>query len=405
MRILVVSQYFWPENFRINDLVTELVRRGHSLTVLTGVPNYPAGDVFPEYRSDPARFRSFAGAAVLRAPMLSRGRGGLRLAANYASFALGACVTGAWRLRGQVFDAILVFEPSPVTVGLPAVLLRRLKRAPLAFWILDQWPETLEAVGVVRSRRVLRAVGRLVSFIYRRCDLLLAQSRSFIPQVRRYAGHRPRVEYFPSWSDSASPAQGVVRAPEVAAAPDTFTILFAGNVGDAQDFPAVLDAVERLRDRPDVRWVIVGDGRRSEWVSDEIRRRGLSDRIAMLGRFPLERMPSFFAAADALLVSLKAEPIFAMTIPGKVQSYLAAGRPLLGMLDGEGAELIERAGAGLVCRAGDGKGLSEIVTRMAGMSLAERATMAANGRRLSEEEFDRNRLVGRLEGWLAELAP
>jgi glycosyltransferase involved in cell wall biosynthesis len=313
-------------------------------------------------------------------------------------------VTGVWRLRGRTFDSILVFEPSPVTVGLPAVLLRRLKRVPLAFWILDQWPETLEAVGVVRSRRVLRAVGGLVSFIYRRCDLLLSQSRSFIPQARRYAGQRPRMEYFPSWSDSSSRAESVARAPEVPAAPGVFTVLFAGNVGDAQDFPAVLDAVERLRDRPDVRWVIVGDGRRSEWVSGEIRRRGLSDRVAMLGRFPLERMPSFFEAADALLVSLKAEPIFAMTIPGKVQSYLAAGRPLLGMLDGEGAELIERAGAGLVCRAGDGKGLAEIVTKMAGMSLAERANMAVNGRRLSEEEFDRDRLVGQLEGWLAELA-
>jgi glycosyltransferase involved in cell wall biosynthesis len=403
MRILVVSQYFWPENFRVNDLVAELTGRGHEVTVLTGRPNYPTGELFPDYRADPARFAEYAGAPVIRAPMLTRGRGGLRLAANYATFALGASLAGAWRLRRQRLDAILVFEPSPVTVGLPAVLLRWLKRAPVAFWILDQWPETLEAVGVVRSRRVLQAVGRLVSFIYHRCDLLLAQSRSFIPQVRRYAGARPRVEYFPSWSDSVPPPQGVVRAQEVPEAPGVFTVLFAGNVGDAQDFPAVLDAVERLKGRRDIRWVVVGDGRRSDWVAGEVRRRAVSDRVALLGRFPLERMPSFFEAADALLVSLKAEPIFAMTIPGKVQSYLAAGRPLLGMLDGEGAELIQRSGAGLVCRAGDGAGLAAIVERMASMTAEERAAMATNGRRLSDEEFDRDRLIGRLEGWLAEL--
>ncbi len=358
MRILVVSQYFWPENFRINDLVAEWVSRGHSVTVLTGLPNYPDGRVFDDFRADAGRFSEYAGAPVIRVPMLPRGEGGLQLALNYASFALSACVVGAWRLRGRKFDVIFVFEPSPVTVGLPAVLQRRLKRTPLAFWVLDQWPETLVAVGAVRSPWVLSAVGRLVSFIYRRCDLLLAQSRSFIPQIRRYAGPRPRVEYFPSWSDSTPAAGHADPAPEVPPLPGVFTVLFAGNIGDAQDFPAILDAAERLKDRPDIRWVVVGDGRRAEWVAAEAQRRGLKDRFLLLGRFPLERMPSFFGSADALLVSLRPDPIFAMTIPGKVQSYLAAGRPLLGMLDGEGAELIERGGAGLVCRAGDSTGLA-----------------------------------------------
>jgi len=403
MRILVVSQYFWPENFRVNDLVTEFVRRGHVVTVLTGVPNYPDGEVFADFRSDPGRYAEYAGAPVVRVPMLARGQGGARLAANYATFALSASVLGAWRLRGREFDVIFVFEPSPVTVGLPAILLRRLKHAPVAFWVLDQWPETLVAVGAARSQAVLAGVGRLVAFIYRRCDLLLAQSRSFIPQIRRYAGPRPQVEYFPSWSDAAPDPGGTYRAPEVLPAPGVFTVLFAGNIGDAQDFPAVLDAVERLRDRADVRWIVVGDGRRAEWVAQEIRRRSLSERISLLGRFPLERMPSFFRSADALLVSLKAEPIFAMTIPGKVQAYLAAGRPLLGMLDGEGADLIERNGAGLVCPAGDAAGLARNVARMADMPETERAAMAARARELSMNEFDRDRLLDRLEQRLQEL--
>jgi colanic acid biosynthesis glycosyl transferase WcaI len=404
MHILVVSQYFWPENFRINDLVAEFAARGHAVTVLTGLPNYPDGEVFPEYRAQPDRYRAFAGATVVRVPMLSRGRGGRRLVANYLSFALSASLLGAWRLRGRAVDVIFVFEPSPVTVGLPAVVLRRLKRAPMAFWVLDQWPETLVAVGAVRSRAVLAAVGRLVSFIYRRCDLLLAQSRSFIPQIRRYAGTGPQVEYFPSWSDSAPAADGTAPAPEVPERPGAFTVLFAGNIGDAQDFPAVLDAAERLRERADIRWVVVGDGRRAEWLAAEVRRRGLSERVALLGRFPLERMPSFFASADALLVSLKAEPVFAMTIPGKLQSYLAAGRPVLAMLDGEGADLVARSGAGLVCGAGDAAGLADNVARMAGMPADERAAMAERGRNLSAAEFDRRRLIDRLEQWLGGLS-
>jgi glycosyltransferase involved in cell wall biosynthesis len=404
MRILVVSQYFWPENFRINDLVAEWVNRGHGVTVLTGWPNYPDGRVFESFRADERRFAEYAGAPVIRVPMLPRGRGGLRLALNYASFALSACVIGAWRLRGATFDVIFVFEPSPVTVGLPAVLQRRLKRAPLAFWVLDQWPETLVAVGAARSSWVLAAVGRLVSFIYRRCDLLLAQSRSFIPQIRRYAGPRPRVEYFPSWSDSTAAAGSAAPAPEVPALPGVFTVLFAGNIGDAQDFPAILDAAEHLKDRADIRWIVVGDGRRAEWVAAEAQRRGLTARFVLLGRFPLERMPSFFESADALLVSLRPDPIFAMTIPGKVQSYLAAGRPLLGMLDGEGAELIERGGAGLVCRAGDAAGLAANVARLADSPAAERAAMAARAAELSTSEFDRDRLMGRLQQWLGELS-
>jgi glycosyltransferase involved in cell wall biosynthesis len=404
MRILVVSQYFWPENFRVNDLVAEWMSRGHGVTVLTGLPNYPDGRVFAGFRADPLRFAEYAGAPVIRVPMLPRGEGGLQLALNYASFALSACLIGAWRLRGWKFDVIFVFEPSPVTVGLPAVLQRRLKRAPVAFWVLDQWPETLVAVGATRSKWVLSAVGRLVSFIYRRCDLLLTQSRSFIPQIRRYAGARPRVEYFPSWSDSTPAAGHAAPAPEVPPLPGVFTVLFAGNIGDAQDFPAILDAAERIKDRTDIRWIIVGDGRRAEWVASEAQRRGLTERFILLGRFPLERMPSFFESADALLVSLRPDPIFAMTIPGKVQSYLAAGRPLLGMLDGEGAELLERGGAGLVCRAGDSAGLAANVARLADTPADERAAMAARATELSANEFDRDRLMGRLDGWLGELS-
>ena len=159
MRILVVSQYFWPENFRVNDLVQEWVKRGHAVTVLTGKPNYPAGKVFPAFREDPETFNLYEGARVVRAPMLARAQGSLRLMLNYMSYVIGASIVGPWRLRDEPFDAIFVFEPSPVTVGLPAVLMGRIKRAPVVFWVLDLWPETLAAVGVVKSRRLLGLIG------------------------------------------------------------------------------------------------------------------------------------------------------------------------------------------------------------------------------------------------------
>lgn len=404
MRLLVVTQYFWPENFRVNDLVAELARRGHEVTVLTGLPNYPEGKVFQSFRDHPESYSSYEGVEVIRVPLLPRGQGGLRLMLNYFSFAASASLLGMWKLRGRRFDAIFAYEPSPITVGLPAVLMRAIKRAPLAFWVLDLWPETLQAIGVVRSRTLLEAVGRLVTFIYRRCDLILAQSKSFIPQIQRYAGLDRRVEYFPSWAESLFELDSVAPAQEVPAVAGSFNVMFAGNIGDAQDFPAVLAAAERLKEHRHIRWLIVGDGRVAQWVAVEIERRGLQHSVLMLGRYPVERMPSFFKHAHALLVSLKDEPIFSMTIPGKLQSYLAAGMPVMAMLNGEGADVVRHAGAGLTCVAGDWAALAKNVLTLSQMTHEEREEMGQNARALSLREFDRSTLISRLENWLSTMS-
>ena len=155
MRLLIVSQYFWPEPFRVNDMAAELVQRGHQVTVLTGTPNYPEGETFPDYARAPGRFAVHAGAEIVRVPLVPRGKTSLRLALNYLSFVATGLSLGAWRLRGRKFDAVLVFQLSPVTAALPGLLQRRLKRAPLLMLVLDLWPETLEAIGLVRSPRVL----------------------------------------------------------------------------------------------------------------------------------------------------------------------------------------------------------------------------------------------------------
>lgn len=404
MRVLVVSQYFWPEVFRVNEIVSELRARGHEVTVLTGRPNYPGGQVFDDYAANPDAFAEYHGAEVIRLPLRPRGQGSLRLLLNYWSFVFWGCLLGPWKLRGRQFDAIFCFETSPITSALPAVLLRRLKRAPLLLWVLDLWPDTLSAVGMVKSERGLNAVGALVRFIYKRCDLILAQSRGFFPAIERWSDAPAKTRYFPQWGEAAfdGDLDDVAEAPELAPHAGRFKLMFAGNVGDAQDFPALLDAAEATRHRADIHWLIVGDGRQAGWVREQIQARRLQDTVFMLGRYPLERMPEFFKGADALIVSLKAEPIFAMTIPGKVSAYLSAGRPILAMLDGEGSRVITEADAGLASPAGDATSLAGQALALAAMPLAERQAMGQRARAYARREFDRAALITQLEGWLRE---
>ncbi len=403
MRILIVSQYFWPENFRINDLVSALIERGHTITVLTGKPNYPSGKVFEDFGKQPSRYANYAGAQVVRVPMLARGQGSIRLLLNYITFALSASVVGPWKLRGQNFDAIFGYEPSPITVGLPAIVLRKVKSAPLVFWVLDLWPQTLDAIGIVKSPWGLNLVGKLVSYIYERCDLILGQSKSFVPEIAKYAGKSARIAYFPSWAESLFSFADVGPSPLVPPFPQGTSVLFAGNVGEAQDFPAILGAAEQLKDHPTIRWLIVGDGRKYDWVRSEVVRRGLSSCVLLFGRHPVNAMPSFFVHATALLVSLTNRPIFALTIPGKLQSYLASGLPVLAMLDGEGANIVKAGGAGFTCSAGDSLGLAKAVLQLAASSTETKIQMGKNGMALAEREFDRNVLVSQLEAWLQEL--
>lgn len=407
MRILVVSQYFWPEVFRVNELVEQLVHRGHEVTVLTGRPNYPEGRVFDAFAKDPQRFSSYAGAEVIRLPLRPRGQGSLRLVLNYWSFVFWGCLLGPWRLRGRAFDVIFCFETSPITSALPATLLRRIKRAPMALWVLDLWPDTLSAIGMVRSPWLLNWVGSLVAFIYRRCDLILAQSRGFFGPIERWSRDPGKTRYFPQWADgvfgAGGPPADTTPPPEMQPHRGLFTVMFAGNLGEAQDLGTVVQAAARLRHHDGLRWIILGDGRAAPALLRDIARHNLHQRMVLLGRHPLERMPQFFASADAMLVSLRREPIFAMTVPGKLQSYLAAGRPILAMLDGEGADVVKRSGAGLCCPAGDAEALAENVERLMAMAPEAREAMGRAGRAYADEAFDRDRLVTQLESWLESM--
>jgi len=402
LRILVVSQYFWPENFRINDLASELVGRGHEVTVLTGLPNYPNGQIFKEYVADSEKFSNYKGVQVVRVPLLPRGNGAFRLLLNYLSFLISSCVLGPWKLRGR-FDVVLTYQLSPVTVGLPGALLAWLKNVPMVMWVLDLWPDTLKAIGVIKSPRLLAYIEKFVGFIYRRCDLIWVQSRSFIPKIQSLTGPSIPVVYLPSWAEDLFGLEARTPAQEVPAKDGAFNIMFAGNIGEAQDFECILSAATLLKEHSNIRWLIVGDGRMSSWVKAEIQRRGLESCVLMLGRHSVERMPEFFLHADAMLLTLADREIFSMTIPGKLQSYLAAGKPVIAALNGEGADVIRAANAGLTCMAGNAVGLAEIVRKMSELPASERLVMGKNGLEFSKREFDRRMVLDIAEKYLSRL--
>jgi glycosyltransferase involved in cell wall biosynthesis len=393
MRILIVTEHFWPEAFRVNDLALGLRDRGHDVEVSTALPNYPAGRFFEGYGLRGPYRETWEGIRIGRVPVVPRGRGqAWRLAANYGSFVAtaGPLLTVARRR----WDCVLVFQPTPVTTILPALALSA-RRVPVVAWVQDLWPETLKGTGVVRSRVALRAIGALSHWLYRRCDRVLIQSPGFRAPLEAGGVESRRIGYLPNWAEelySAPPPAPLPRQPWQGA----FSAMFAGNLGRAQSLETILGAAELLREEPDCRWVFVGDGACREWLQAEVRRRRLEDRIHLVGRRPVDEMPAWFATADAMLVTLNRDPTLAMTIPSKLQSYLAAGVPVLGALDGDGARVIGESSAGFAAAAGDAPRLAANVLRMKGLSPAERARMGARGREYYEAHFSRQRCLDEL---------
>jgi colanic acid biosynthesis glycosyl transferase WcaI len=403
MKVLIVSQYFWPESFRINDLVSCLVERGHQVTVLTGKPNYPGGSFFPGYGFLKRSREKYAGATIIRVPLIPRGKGGtIRLALNYLSFACLAAMLAPFRCRDS-YDVIFVFEPSPVTVGLPAIVMKWIKRAPILFWVQDLWPESLAAAGGLRSPWFLNVVKRLVVFIYRNCDLVLIQSRGFNNPVREMGVLQEQIRYFPNWAEDAFDVPVLSSQQGAQGLPAGFRIIFAGNFGAAQSLETIVKAAMLVRNES-IHWVFLGSGRRGAWLENEIAGYGLSDTMHVLGRKPVEDMPRYFASADVLLVTLRKDPIFSLTIPSKVQTYLAAGRPILGALDGEGARIIEEAHAGIAVPAENAEALARAILRLYRMDRAEREAMGKSGMEYSRMHFNRNKLLKELDEWMLDAA-
>lgn len=400
MKILVLSQYFWPEAFRINEVVESLREVGCEVSVLTGQPNYPEGVVFKSYRALAAGCEQFADCRVYRVPLVPRGRASaIRLTLNYLSFVFFASAVGPWLVRREKIDVIFVYGISPILQALPGVLLRRLTGGALVVWVQDLWPQSLEVTGFVRNRRLLAIVAAVVRWIYRHSDLLLVQSEGFFPYVRAMSGRTP-VEYHPNPGELAFSRQTAV-ATALMLEPG-FNVVFAGNLGTAQALDTVLAAAALLTDLPSVRFVLIGSGSRSDWLRAEVLRLGLRN-VQMPGRFALNQMPGILAQASTLLVSLARNPIMSQTIPSKIQAYLAAGRPIIASLDGEGGRIIDVAGAGLTCPAEDAEALAASIRSLHALSPGELERLGRNGRSYYEQHFEPRMLALRLQRRFSEL--
>jgi glycosyltransferase involved in cell wall biosynthesis len=394
MRILIVSQYFWPEGFRINDVAKTLVEKGAEIEVLTGKPNYPGGEIYSGYKAAGCQQEIHEGIKINRIPLLARGNCAAKLAFNYLVFIVSGLLFGPCVLRGKRFDVIFVYGTSPILQAIPAIFLGWLKGCPVVLWVQDLWPESLSATGYVKNQAILKLVEFVVRFIYRHVDLLLLQSRAFEGSVRVLASDTPMI-YYPNSVDDAFAQPASYEVPSVDGLGEGFSIMFAGNIGAAQAVNVIVDAATLLKDYSDIRFVVLGDGSSREWMLSEVRQRGLTN-LYLPGRFPVEMMPGLMQKASALLVTLADRPIFAATVPNKVQAYLAAGRPIIACLNGEGARLVVEAGAGIATPAEDVQALADAILHLYRLPGQVRQRMGENGRRYFQEHFDHNRLVDEL---------
>lgn len=393
MRILIISQYFYPEEFKINDLAREFVARGHKVTVLTGKPNYPRGEYYEGYQYKGTVKEDYFGVEIVRVPLRKRGNGGaLNLVRNYWSYVVNA--KRYIRRKRMEYDAILCFEISPITQAYPALYCKKKYGGKVLLWVQDLWPESVTAAGGVTNKFVLGVLDRMVKKIYTKCDVLLVQSDGFKESILSKGDFESKIVFAPNWAEDLYLEKKMTEPEKVATMmPDGFRVMFAGNIGAAQDVGSIIKAANETRNIPEIKWVIVGDGRARASVEAQAKELGLSETVVFLGRHPMAQMPTFFAQADVMVVSLKDEYIFSLTIPAKTQSYMASGKPIVSMLNGEGNKIVNDAGCGLTAPSGDYKALAQNVISMYKMNKESLLEMGNNGLNYYLEHFDKKKVV------------
>lgn len=399
MRIALVSQYFWPETFSINDIVLELEQQGHIVEVFTGKPNYPDGNVFPGYTEAASQTQRYGqNITVHRAPLRARRTGGAKnLLLNYFSFVFNGLRYFPRQMQGKEFDVIFVFTLSPITSVIPAIYLKWKFKKHLAIWVLDLWPDSLAATGFIKNKIILKLVGLLVKLIYSCADTILVQSKSFVEEVAKYTKKDKVFYYANSHIDFPEivTQSDVIPAAVIDSMTDKFNIVFTGNIGTAQSIESLVEAAKKLKNNLNIQFVLVGSGSMSTWLAEQKDVHGLTN-IVIAGRYPSTEMGHFLNKASVLLVSLKRAPIFSLTVPAKIQSYLAAAKPIIAFLDGEGARVVEEAGAGVGVPAESADELVAAILHMAALSNEQLDEMGQKGRRYFLENFETKVQVTRL---------
>lgn len=401
MKILIVTQYFYPENFKSNDLAFEMQNRGHDVTVLTGLPNYPEGEIFEGYGIFKNRKQVINGVKIIRSILLPRGKGsGIRLFANYYSFAFFASIKAFFLGLNNRFDAVIVHEPSPITQYYPALLINKIWKTPVYFWVMDLWPESLSIAGGVKNKFVLNYYTNVIKKFYKNAEKILITSKGFRGAINEKGNFDDKIVYFPNWAEDAiSEGNKNFPIPEL---PEGFKVMFAGNIGEAQDLDSIMKAALELKDKKHIQFILVGDGRKMPFVKDFVDHNNLNDTISIMGRFPVEAMSSFFDKADVMLVTLKDDPIFNLTVPAKLQAYMSASKPIVAMLNGEGSENIIDAECGFTVPAGDYVGLSETILKASSLSADELRVVGENSRAYYERYFKMSACISNLESIISK---
>lgn len=399
MKVLIVTQYFYPENFKSNDLAFELQKRGYDVTVLTGIPNYPQGKFYKGYGVFKKRKEIINGVEVLRTMVIPRGNGGgMMLALNYLSWAFIASIWAFFMSLFHRYDLVIVHETSPITQGFPALVVKAIRRCPIYFWVLDLWPESLQAAGGISNRYVLSFFTWVTKLMYRSSEKILISSKGFTKSILDKGDFEHKIVYFPNWAEdvfAAPPDLSPEQDKVVDSLPDGFKVMFTGNIGEAQDFVHVMEAAKLLKDNNKIKFILIGDGRKRQWVTDYIEKNDLSETVIWLGRFPLEMMPAFCSRADVLFLALKDDFIFSLTAPAKLQSYMAVGKPIVAMIDGETQNIISEAQCGICVNAGDYKAFADSILSMSEDSALER--LGYSGYEYFKENFSKKICFDRLE--------
>ncbi|OUN70155.1 glycosyltransferase WbuB [Drancourtella sp. An57] len=398
--ILVVSQYFYPEQFRINDICQEWVKRGYQVTVVTGIPNYPEGKFYPGYGFFKRRTEKWNGVRIIRIPLIARGKTPIGMVANYLSFVISSFL---WvRFTKVKADYVFTFEVSPMTQALLGVWYSKKHKIPNYLYVQDLWPENVEIVTGIHSPFILKPIGKMVDYIYRNCDQIFATSPSFVEEICKRGVEEVKVHYWPQYAEEFY--KPLKRKPTVEI-PDEecFKIIFTGNIGYAQGLEILPRTAEMLKhDNEKVKFYIVGDGRYKPELLKEIKQRKVDDMFKMIDRQPAERIPDLLAACDAAFISFKDEPLFYKTIPAKLQSYMACGMPIIASASGETERIIKESKCGVCSPIGNYSNLSDEIKKMAKKDIKKSSTVRKNSEEYYEKNFNKKLLMDKIESYFGE---
>lgn len=399
MKILVVCQYYYPEPFRISDICEELVKKGNEVTVLTGIPNYPEGVIYDGYRNGEKREERINGVQVIRCFTIPRKRGAMYRLLNYYSYALSS----SWKVLlnkvkasdGSEFDVVFVNQLSPVMMAYAGMLYKWKHNKKLILYCLDLWPESLAAGGIKKNSLIYKLFDKISGNIYKNCDHILVTSKSFIGYLsQKFAIDEQRFSYLPQYAEKL-----FQKVASKSSGKKTIDLVFAGNIGAVQSVQTIIEAAEILKEDKQIIFHIVGGGTDLDRLQNLAKEKALNN-VIFYGRRPVEEMPKFYAMADAMLVTLAKDPLLSLTLPGKVQSYMAAGKPIIGAIDGEAKTIVEEAQCGFIGKAEDAKELAENVQKMMQMETAELERMGRNARAFCNNYFSKKVLMDKMDEWL-----